>query len=145
MKNRIISLSLIFSLIFSNIAFAENKVTVKLNGQTIKTPIDAKIVNDRTMLPMRAIFESMGAKVTWFDTDKIIFVTKGDKFITLKIGETVMSVQSALNDKKEVISLDVAPFIENGHTLLPVRAVAEAIEAKVYWEQESYTVIITTM
>lgn len=118
---------------------------VELNGETVITPIDAKIVNDRTMLPMRAIFESMGAKVTWFDTDKIIFVAKGDKFITLKIGEAVMSVQSALSDEKEVITLDVAPFIEDGHTLLPVRAVAEAMEAKVDWEQESYTVIITTM
>ncbi len=145
MKKKIISSSLIFLMIFSNMAFAENKVTVKLNGEIIKTPIEAKLVNDRTMLPMRAVFESMGAKVTWFDTDKIIFATKDDKIITLKIGESVMSVQSALNDEKEVIPLDVAPFIENDHTLVPVRAVAEALEAKVDWEKESYTVIITTM
>ena len=145
MKKRIISLSLIFLLIFSNIVFAENKVTVKLNDEIIKTPIDAKIVNDRTMLPMRAIFEGMGAKVTWFDADKIIFATKDDKIITLKIGEAVMTVQSALSDEKKVISLDVAPFIENNHTLVPVRAVAEALAAKVDWEKESYTVIITTM
>lgn len=145
MKNRIICLGLIFSLIFSSIVFAENEVKVKLNGETVKTPIEARIVNDRTVLPMRAIFESMGAKVTWFDADKIIFVAIGDKFITLKIGEAVMSVQSALSDEKKVIKLDVAPFIENGHTLLPVRAVSEAMEAKVDWEQESHTVIITTM
>ncbi len=145
MKKRILSLVLIILLIFSNTVFAENKVTVILNGEIIETPVEAKLVNDRTMLPMRAIFESMGAVVTWFDADKIIFATKGDKFITLKIGEAAMSVQSALDDEMQIISLDVAPFIDNDHTLVPVRAVAEALDAKVDWEQETYKVIITTI
>ena len=142
MKKRV--LSIILLLIFSYTVFAENRVMVTLDGELIETPVEARLVNDRTMLPMRAIFESMGAVVTWFDADKIIFATRGDKFITLKIGEAVMSVQSALDDEKRVISLDVAPFIENGHTLVPVRAVAEALDAKVDWEQETYKVTITT-
>lgn len=136
--------SLIFSMIFITSAYADYDITVKINGKEVETPISSVLINDRTMLPMRAIFENLGAKVTWAEDDKMIFATKDDKFITLKIGEPKMSVQKAESNEFIVVPLDVSPYIEDDYTLVPVRAVAEALDAKVSWIQESRTVEIIT-
>ena len=145
MKRFLLSFILCVSLI-SSTAFANtNELSVTINGDILEAPAAPCIVNDRTMLPMRAIFESLGAKVTWKANDQIIFATKGDTLITLKINVAEMSVQKALSNENIVVPLDCAPFInEGGHTLVPVRAVAEALQADVQWESETRTVIITT-
>ena len=136
--------SLIISMMFITSAYAEYDITVKINGKEVETPISPVLINDRTMLPMRAIFENLGAKVTWAKEDQMIFATKGDAFITLKIGEPKMSVQKVDTNEYSAVSLDVSPYIENDYTLVPVRAVAEALDAEVEWIQESRTVEIIT-
>lgn len=125
-------------------AYADDGVTVSLNGKTLSTPIPAQIVNDRTMLPMRAVFEALGANVDWVEADKLIFATKGNKFIALKIGVPQISVQTTESTENKVIELDTAPFVKNDYTLVPVRAVAESLNAKVDWDGETKTVVITT-
>ncbi len=124
-------------------AYADGEITVSLNGATLDTPIPAQLVNDRTMLPMRAIFEALGAQVEWAGEDSLIFVTKGNKLIVLKIGTPQMSVQTTESTENRVIELDTAPFIDSDYTLVPVRAVAEALDAEVEWISDSRTVVIT--
>ena len=145
MKKIILSFILCISMLFSVTAFADNSdITITINGKTLETPIAPKIVNDRTMLPMRSIFEALGAKVTWFGEDKMIFATKGNTFITLKIGVPQMSVQTTESEENVSVSLDTAPFIDSDYTLVPARAVAESLQAKVDWLGETKTVVITT-
>lgn len=132
-------------MLFSATAFAaDGDVTVTIDGEILETPIPAQIVNGRTMLPMRSVFEKLGAVVTWIDADKLIFATKGNTFITLKIGAPQMAVQTTESVESTVVELDTAPFIEDSYTLVPVRAVAESLKANVEWEDETKTVIITT-
>lgn len=132
-------------MLFSSAAFAaDNEITVTINGETLNTPIPAQIVNDRTMLPMRSIFEKLGAVVTWVGADQLIFATKGNTFITLKIGVPQMSVQTTESTESKITELDTAPFIENDYTLVPVRAIAESLNANVEWDGEIKTVAITT-
>ena len=76
------------------------------------------IVNGRTLAPLRAIFEALGAKVQWNTSDRSIVITKGATTIKLQIGST-----TALNNGAQV-TLDAAPIIVNGRTLVPVRFVA---------------------
>ena len=81
--------------------------------------------------------------MTWAGDDKLIFATKGKTFITMKIGVPQMVVQTTDSDESEVITLDTAPFIDSDYTLIPVRAVAEALSADVDWIDETRTVVIT--
>ena len=129
--------------LISSVYGEEAEITVKINGETLKTPIAAKIINDRTMLPMRSVFETLGAKVEWAEADQLIFATKGNKLITLKIGYPKIVIQTTESDKSEVLELETAPFIEGVYTLVPVRAVAESLDAKVDWDGETNTVLIT--
>ena len=120
-------------------------VTVKVNGSVLEPPVPAQIVNDRTMLPMRSIFERLGAQVTWLEEDRIIVATKDKSLIVMQIDNTKMSVQNILSDEVTEILLDSPPFIQNDSTMVPVRAVAETLGAKVEWDPETYTVTISTV
>ena len=145
MKKFILFITLFTALIFSQSAFAAvGEITVTVDGETLNTPIPEQIVNGRTMLPMRSIFEKLGAVVIWVDSDKLIFATKGNTFITLKIGVPQMSVQTTESTENKVTELDTAPFIENDYTLVTVRAVAESLNANVEWIEDTKTVAVIT-
>ena len=145
MRKYILSLIMILTSLSVN-AYAETKeVTVKVNNSVVDSPVPAQIVNDRTMLPMRSIFERIGAKVTWMGTERIIFATKGSSLITMQIDNTVMSVQHIENDELIRIELDTPPFIVDGSTMVPVRAVAESLGCSVEWDPQTYTVDISTI
>ena len=144
MKKIIISLILCVALLIPVMASASSDITVLVNNSQLVTDVAPKIVEGRTMLPMRAIFERLGATVTWMETDKIIFATKGEYLIVMQIDNNLMSVRKSGEDSNKSVTLDVAPFIEEGRTLVPVRAVAEALDAKVDWDKDTRTVIINT-
>ena len=94
------------------------------------------IENGRTLVPIRAIFEKLGAEVEWFEESQQILVTKGTMKFAMKIG-----VPEIYSENKRV-EIDVSPKIINGRTLVPVRAIAETIGADVSWDNENSTVII---
>ena len=144
MKKYILSLIMLLVLLSPNAYANTREVTVKVNNSVIESTVPAQIINDRTMLPMRSIFERIGARVTWMETDKIIFATKGNLFITMQIDNNIMSVQEIGNDEIKKIDLDSPPFIKDDSTMVPVRAVAESLGCKVEWEHETYTVHIST-
>ncbi len=145
MKKYILSLVLFLTLLSANVYAEKEEITVRVNNLVIESPVPAQLVNDRTMIPMRSIFEHIGAKVTWMESEKIIFATKGSYFITMQIDNTTMSVQQIENDEIIKIELDSPPFIENGSTLVPVRAVAESLGYSVEWNPQIYTVDISTI
>ena len=144
MKKYIITLIVCIALVSSITALATDEITVTVNGEVLETPIAPQLVNDRTMLPMRAIFEKLGAQVTWFESDQIIFATKGNSLITLQIGTPTMSVQTTDCSANNIVTLDTAPYIDGDYTLVPVRAIAEALSAQVDWSDETQTVSIST-
>lgn len=143
MKKILISLSVILMMLSFTVHAQD--VTVKVNGSVLEPPVPAQIVNDRTMLPMRSIFERLGAQVTWLEEDRIIVATRDKSLIVMQIDNTKMSVQNILSDEVTEILLDSPPFIQNDSTMVPVRAVAETLGAKVDWDPETYTVIISTV
>lgn len=96
------------------------------------------IINGRTMVPMRAIFEALGSQVQWNAASQSITATKGSIAINLQIGST-----TATNNGTNV-TLDVAPQIIDGRTLVPARFVSEALGAKVNWDAANRRVDITT-
>lgn len=123
--------------------FASNDVAVHINGQPIQFDVPAQIVNDRTMVPMRKIFEKLGATVEWIETSQLIISTKGATVITMKIDDPNMHVSNVLSGESKTIVLDVAPVIIGDRTLVPVRAISESLGMHVDWDDVTRTVLIT--
>lgn len=130
-------LTMILTLII-NAHAATDKITVIVNGETVKFDIEPYIENNRTMVPIRFISEALGAKVDWNDTYKLVTITFNDIKIEQKIGKTVAIV----NDQE--VTFDVPAIINSGRTMVPVRFVSEALGANVEWNGTTRTVIITT-
>lgn len=113
-----------------------SEISVKLNGSALSFDVAPQIINDRTMVPMRKIFESMGATVDWNQDTKTVTSVKGDKTISMTIDSAEMTVNGA------AVALDSAPTIVDDRTLVPVRAIAEAFGSTVDWDGATKTVTI---
>ena len=113
-----------------------DEVKVVIGGNEVKFDQPPIIENGRTLVPLRAIFEELGANVTYNDSNKTIIATKDDNEITLAIGSNVMSRGTKRT------KLDVVAKVVNGRTLVPLRAVSEAFDKDVSWESKTKTVVI---
>ncbi len=90
------------------------------------------------MVPMRKIFESLGAVVTWDDASQTATGKKGDTIVNISINSKTLFK----NGVPKI--LDVAPALIDARTLVPVRAIAESFDCNVEWIAETQTVKITT-
>lgn len=107
-----------------------------VNDKTVKLDAAPKIVNGRTLVPIRFVAESFGATVTWDPVFKLVIITLDKNQIYLQIGTNFASV----NGKK--VTLDAAPIISGGYTLVPIRFISESLGADVQWEPNTKTITI---
>ena len=142
LKKKIISIAAVVAItatIGSGCVLAKsNDITVTYDGENISFDVQPKIVDDRVMVPMRTIFETFGAKVKWDSDTQTITAKKKSKTIQMTIGSSDMTK----ND--ETYSFDVSPIIEDGRTLVPIRAISDMLGLDVEWNEKNNTVIITT-
>ena len=115
----------------------QDDIKVTLNGNLITFDQPPVIRDDRTLVPVRAIFEALGAEVRWDGDTQTVLSQKGATLVQLKIGSNIMTVNG------REIALDVPAQIINDRTLVPVRAIAEAYGCRVDWDGETKTVIIS--
>ena len=133
----ILSLTAVMS---TSTALAEENITVMLNGQAMDFDVAPIIQNDRVLVPMRAIFEELHCSVDYTDID-------GRQIITAKLNENnsiglvIGSDEMQIHNQK--IKLDTAPIIVNDRTLVPLRAVSEAFDYDVNWDEDTKTVTIS--
>lgn len=119
-------------------AFAEKPISIVVGGEKLATDVAPVIINGRTLVPLRAIFEALDATVEWNNDTRTVTAAKDDTVISLTIGEDVMKVNGA------DVKLDVQAQIVDGRTMIPVRAVSEALDCEVSWNNDSRTVRIKT-
>lgn len=122
--------------IFMVPAQADN-VTVMYNGEKMTFDVQPVIVNDRTMVPMRAIFEALGCSVSWDDATEQAIGIKNGKKVVVAIGNT-----TAYNGGK-FIEIDQPPLLIDDRTMVPLRFISEAYDCKVDWDEKTQTVTIT--
>lgn len=115
-------------------AMASDNIKVKLGGELIQFDVQPQLINNRTMVPLRAIFEELGATVEWNSETQTVTSTKGNTTISLTINNNVMKV----NDSE--VTLDSPACLVDGRTLVPVRAISEAFGIEVKWISETQTV-----
>ncbi|CAN5387652.1 hypothetical protein BH11ARM1_BH11ARM1_02950 [soil metagenome] len=108
---------------------------VNVNGQVLAAR--AILRKDRIQVPMRAIFEALGAHVQWIPENRKVVAKKGRKTITMVMGEKFAY------DPNPVV-LDYPPTISNGHIMVPLRFVSESLGARVKWDSLRHTARVNT-
>lgn len=126
---------------YDTVINASDAVTVMVNGEVLKMPIDAYISNDITMVPMRAIFEALGAEVQWDDETRTVTAKKDDITIKLVIDSDIITVIDGTGNTDE-IQVESPAVIVDDNTVVPVRAVSESLGCDVGWEEATRTVDI---
>ncbi len=123
---------------------AADEISLVANGETIECDQAPVIVDGRTLVPIRAIAEAVGAEVQWDNTEKAVLIDTDVYTLQLKIGESNMSLSSKSTGDTTDISIDVPAQIISERTMLPVRAVAEGLNLSVDWDSDTKTVAIST-
>lgn len=133
----VITLVLIPALLFTSAPVqAENDIIIQINGQKFESDVAPQIQQDRMLLPMRLIFEALGAQVDWNAAYRTVTAGKGSTTISLAIGSSFAKVNG------QVKTLDTPAVIVENRTLVPVRFVAESLGCNVQWDGVTRTAYI---
>jgi hypothetical protein len=135
-----LALCMLFSVMTANMAFADGEmpITVVVDGSQIQFDVEPVIEEGRTLVPMRFIFEALGAEVTWQEETRTATATSGERTIVITVDDSNM-----LKDGETVV-LDVPARLIDGRTLVPVRAVSEGMGARVVWNEGTRRIDITS-
>ena len=135
-KFKSILFSLVLMIFVTSNVFAGRSPLIEYNGKIVKSDVAPYIQNERTMVPIRFISETLGYKVTWDNGKREVGVKGKDTEILLKADS-----KNALVNGKEV-KLDSPASIKKDRTFVPLRFVAENLKAEVKWDKENFKVII---
>jgi len=112
-------------------------VRVLYNGVEIPFDTTPMLEGSRVLVPMRAIFETLGATVTWDGEMQLVTAFYGEHIIAMFANEPEAFVAG------EIVLMDVPPRIVNSRTLVPVRFIATALQKTIVWDGATKTVLIT--
>lgn len=117
---------------------ASSQIKIYIDGSELQADQGPAVINYRTLVPLRAIFEALDAKVTWNSRTETIVAQKGDTTVTLALGSNVATINNT------TVYMDVPARTLNNRTLVPVRFVSEALGEDVRWDEAAQSVYITT-
>ncbi len=144
--------AVVFALLFilQSMAFAaeERKISVTINDvPLVFWQQDPVIINGFTLVPVKEISESLGAKVNWNQKEKRVTIVKGNLAVAMENNVNMISIYDVNGDQVTLsrnVKLDTSVTIINGKTMVPVRVVAETFGVGVQWHARSRTVRLTT-
>jgi hypothetical protein len=123
----------------ASIATAQ-RIYTTVDGSTVVYPdVEPIMINGRVMVPLRGVFEHMGAYVEWDATNNEVRVSDDGTMCVLRIGSNVATVNGS------VIPIDAAPIMHRGRTMVPLRFISETFGHDVFWNAPIRTVEITTI
>ena len=112
---------------------SETSITVLLNGEPVAFDAQPEILTGTTFVPLRSIFEQLGAEVEWNQQRQEALLTSGREEICLKVGSKV-----AIRNT-EVSSLTDAPYLKEDRVMVPLRYLSESLGYDVTWNPETRT------
>lgn len=122
-------------------AAGQAPIHIEINDKQVFAPDAAPYIDaatKRTMVPVRFVSESLGAKVDWNGEKQTVTVTRDNRTFTLTINQQTADVAG------KQVALDAKPVIKNGRTYVPLRFVGESIGAKVEWDDKDRLISIHT-
>ena len=141
---KIIALTLALVMCLGVVAFAapvfDRSLDIKVTLDDAQLEFDVKPVTEegRTLVPVRKIFETLGATVDYDDATRTVISRKGDLIIVMQIDNNVMFVNSA------PVQLQVPAREVGGRTLVPLRAIGDAMGVDVAWDEATTTAKLFT-
>ncbi len=143
MKKQIFIIPLILTILFtasiSNVsAMDDRKITIQIDGSTLSLDTDPIIHNSRTLVPIRGVFEALGATIDWNKSTRQVIVKSDNIEVLLEADNETILMNGYLN------RLDTNAKLVDNRMLIPVRFIAESLGHDVDWDQTTRTVIITT-
>jgi len=125
------------------IATAAMSTAQRIQVQVDGTPVrfansQPQYINGRVLVPLRGVFEQMGATVDWDQRTRMVTAHRNGSDVQLRIGDRVASVNGS------TMNLDVPAMVVNGSTMVPIRFVSEALGAQVGWMEATHLVSINT-
>ena len=116
---------------------SDKSVNVYVNGKRLQVDQPAIVKNGRTLVPLRAIFEALGATIQWDEKTQMITAERDQTMIQLALNSKVAVV------KGTSVTLDVPAVSVNYRTMVPVRFVSEALDAHVAWDGGTSSVFVS--
>lgn len=113
-----------------------DKILVRLNGEYLNFDRDPMLLNDRTLVPMRYIFETLGLNVIWSEVEQKAEAYNANMYISFTIGSSTATV----NGKE--FTMDTYPVLDYDRTMIPLRFLSETLGYLVSWNDTAKTVII---
>lgn len=159
MIKKLIASGICLIMLFTSAVFAENTGTQKNNNTDIQIVIDGEkltpkdvngnivhpfLLEGTTYLPVRAVSEALGQQVEWDGANRVVYV--GEKGAEIFEGSEIIKIviNGTLTEPKDVNGKVVNPFLIDGTTYVPIRAITEALGKKIDWNGETKTVYITS-
>lgn len=118
-------------------AYIDNEIHVNVNGEALEFDTFPVMLNNSVMVPMRTIFEALGARVEWDGLSSTATGTLGENTVSAKIGSRSVTVNASVK------TVENAPFLQDGRTMVPLRAISEGLGAQVNWDESAKTVYIS--
>lgn len=118
---------LAMGIILSTAVYAQ-EISIEIMGIKLETENEPEIIDGRTMVPVRDIFEGVGAKIDWDGATKTVTGKMLSNTVVMKIDSRIVTVNG------REIAMDAAPLILNGRTYAPARYVAESFGFEVEWD-----------
>lgn len=115
----------------------KNKGALRANGQLVQFDVPPVIKDGRTLVPVRALTEALGADVVYDEATNSVTVTLGDTVIMLIIGDNVIYVNG------EPVTLDTQSANVDGRAVLPLRAIVENLGGDITYDDTTGDVGVT--
>jgi hypothetical protein len=125
--------------------YAAASVKIIVNKEQVQTDVAPIIVKDRVLVPIRAVAETLGAKVAWTQKTKTVEVRKWAEIVHLTVGKNTATVEGNLNplafsDDTGSIALDVSVKIVNDRVYVPLRFISQLFGYQVKWGQGAVSI-----
>lgn len=120
-----------------NISAEGKDIQIKLNNEPIEFDVKPVILDGRTLVPLRAIFEKLDMKVEWDEKTRTVIGNKRGLNLKLPIDSRI-----AIKNN-EIVEVEVPATIIDERTMVPLRFIAESTGAEVDWDADSNTVLIS--
>lgn len=124
----------------TNITNVSSNITIYINGSLFKSDKNAFIYHGRTLIPLRAVGENLGAKFSWDGENRTVTISKGDSTIKLYIDNRLYSY--TIDGVTNYDVTDIAPIIENGSTYVPLRLISNVLGLDIKWNGEKREITV---
>ena len=141
MVKKLFALAIGFILVVSvlSVQAAESAIAVEINDMPVAFSQPPIMRDDRILVPIRALAETMKFDVDWDGNSQIVTIADMSKTLKLRIGVDVVNKVYKYGSREENIKIDVPAAIYENSTYVPLRAVAELFGAEVVWESKTQT------